>query len=215
MSKDVIDFDQAERNARLRDIERDKVLNDDEMQIANELQQKADDRGMILIPKRKHNSKIKFVQIFQENWTFLEEKGYLKTEEVVFLMKLVPYIGFGSNGIVDSPKKKQPLPLNQTGIAEALKTSKTKVSRVVNNLVDKGILSRAESGSEGNSKAYALFVNPNIIFCGDRENLEEGLKLLFTKPMKMAVLKQLPIKLFEVSISKGSTKKGNKGTKKK
>lgn len=208
MSKDkVININQAERNARLRDIEREKVLNEDEMQIADDLQRKADDRGMILIPKRKYNSKIKFVQIFQENWTFLEEKGYLKTEEVMFLMKLLPHIAFGSNGIVDSPKKKQPLPLNQTGIAEVLKTSKTKVSRVVNNLVDKGIISRADSGTENGGKAYALFVNPNILFCGDRENLEEGLKLLFTKPMKMAVLKELPVKLFEVAAPKKRTKK--------
>lgn len=208
MSNNIVNFNDAERNARQRDLEREKILTDEEKEIADDLLRKADDRGMILIPKRKHNSRVKFVQIMQENWSFLEEKGHLTAEEIVFLMRLVPYVAFGSNGIVDSPKKKQPVPMNQTNIAEALKTSKPKVSRVINGLVKKGIVAKAESGVEGNNvKSYALFINPHILFSGDRDNIEETLKLMFTKPMKMKVLKDLPIKLFEVPQQKKSTKK--------
>lgn len=204
----IVNFNDAEKNARQRDLEREKVLTDEEKDIVDDLLRKADDRGMILIPKKKQHSRVKFVQIMQENWSFLEEKGYLTAEEIVFLMRLVPYIAFKSNGIVDSPKKKQPLPMNQTNIAEALKTSKPKVSRVINSLVKKGIVSRQESGIEGNNvKAYALFVNPHILFSGDRDNIEEGLKLSFIKAMKMKVLKDLPDKLFEVPQQKKSTKK--------
>lgn len=67
----------------------------------------------------------------------------------------------------------------------------------VNSLVKKGILAKAESGIEGNNaKAYSLFVNPHIIYAGDKDNVNEALKANFYKSMKMKILKELPDKLF-------------------
>ncbi|HDR7613192.1 TPA: hypothetical protein QCX47_004946 [Bacillus mycoides] len=64
-------------------------------------------------------------------------------------------------------------------------------------MVKKGILAKAESGIEGNNaKAYSLFVNPHIIYAGDKDNLNETLKAIFYKAMKMKILKELPDKLF-------------------
>lgn len=190
-------MDEANRKAREKEIDREKVLTDDEMSAVNDIADKAAKRGMKLVPEKRIKNKARFVQIIQVNWTYLEEKDYLTSEEIVFLMKLVPYIGLHSNGIVDDPRKKQPIAMNQTEIGETLKTSKTKVSRVVNALVKKGILARSESGIEGvNAKSFCLFVNPHILFSGDRDKIEEGLRLQFQKPMKMKVMKDLPERFF-------------------
>ncbi|MCQ6530979.1 helix-turn-helix domain-containing protein [Bacillus mycoides] len=197
MSKKIINFEEAEKNARLRDIENSKILSEEEMYIANELQSKANLRGMKLVPERKIKNKAKFVQIIQDNWSYLQSISYLKNEEIVFLMSLIPFIGFGSNAIVDNPKKKQPLPLTQRELAKSLETSETKVSRVVKALYTKGIIARSESIVENsNVKSYALFINPHILYAGDRDNIEEGLKIQFIKIMRAKPLKDLPIKFF-------------------
>ncbi|PEG15644.1 hypothetical protein COO04_13820 [Bacillus toyonensis] len=194
-NKDV--SEQAERNARLRDIENSKILSEEEMYLASKLQLKANLRGMQLIPQRKIKNRAKFVQIIQDNWRYLQSVSYLKNEQIVFLMSLIPFIGFGSNAIVDNPKKKQPIPLTQRELSILLKTSETKVSRVVRSLNMKGILARSESSVENsNVKSYALFINPHILYAGDRDNIEEGLKIQFLKVMKVKPLKDLPIKFF-------------------
>ncbi|SCB02475.1 Uncharacterized protein BWINRA5_05950 [Bacillus mycoides] len=196
MSK-LVNLEQAEKKARLRDIENSKILSEEEMYIANELQSKANLRGMKLVPERKVKNKAKFVQIIQDNWSYLQSISYLKNEEIVFLMSLIPFIGFGSNAIVDNPKKKQPLPLTQRELAKSLETSETKVSRVVKALYTKGIIARSESIVENsNVKSYALFINPHILYAGDRDNIEEGLKIQFIKIMRAKPLKDLPIKFF-------------------
>ncbi|PFD94681.1 hypothetical protein COE15_27185 [Bacillus cereus] len=193
----TINLKQAEKNARLRDIEDSKILSEEEMYLANELQSKANLRGMKLVPERKVKNKAKFVQIIQDNWSYLQNISYLKNEEIVFLMSLIPFIGFGSNAIVDNPKKKQPLPLTQRELAKSLETSETKVSRVVKALYTKGIIARSESVVENsNVKSYALFINPHILYAGDRDNIEEGLKIQFIKIMRAKPLKDLPIKFF-------------------
>ncbi|PHB15965.1 helix-turn-helix domain-containing protein [Bacillus toyonensis] len=196
MSK-LVNLEQAEKNARLRDIENSKILSEEEMYLANELQAKASTRGMKLVPERKVKNKARFVQIIQDNWSYLQSISYLKNEEIVFLMNLIPFIGFGSNAIVDNPKKKQPLPITQRELAKSLGTSETKVSRVVKALYTKGIIARSESVVENsNVKSYALFINPHILYAGDRDNIEEGLKIQFIKIMKAKPLKDLPIKFF-------------------
>ncbi|HEK9104013.1 TPA: MarR family transcriptional regulator, partial [Bacillus pseudomycoides] len=75
--------------------------------------------------------------------------------------------------------------------------TRANTSLSVNSLVKKGILAKAESGIEGNNaKAYSLFVNPHIIYAGDKDNVNEALKAIFYKAMKMKILKELPDKLF-------------------
>lgn len=197
MKKSSVNFTEAEKKARLRDIENGKVLTDEELQQANEFQAKANSKGMKLVPERKVKNKARFVQIIQENWAYLQSESYLKNEEIVFLMSLIPFVGFGSNAIVDNPRKKQPIPLTQREVARALGTSETKVSRVVRGLFSKGIIARSEGCvEENNVKTYALFINPHILYSGDRDNIEEGLKIQFLKLMKAKTLSNLPIRFF-------------------
>ncbi|MEN1939389.1 MarR family transcriptional regulator [Bacillus mycoides] len=193
----TINLKQAEKNARLRDIEDSKILSEEEMYLANELQAKAGSRGMKLVPEKKVKNKAKFVQLLQLNWEYLRQKDYMTGEEKIFLLDIQAYIGLHSNAIVDDITKKYASPLNITQIGEVLGTSRTKVSRVINSLVKKGILAKAESGVEGNNvKAYAIYVNPNIIYAGNRDDVQGALVTMFRKAMNNKTLKNLPNRLF-------------------
>lgn len=190
-------FKNAEAKARSRELESQKVLTDEEIEIANELQSKAQSRGMVLIPERKHKNKARFVQLLQSNLDYLRQHNYFTSEEKVFLFDIQPLVGLHSNAIVDDPKKKNPMPLNVSQLSKALGRSRTTTSKVVNNLVDKGIIAKAESGVEGsNARAYALFVNPHILFAGDKDSINETLKAMFTKAMRKKILKNLPDRFF-------------------
>jgi len=190
----VVDFGQVEKNARLRDIQNEKILTEEEFQLANDLQAKANSRGMKLVPERKVKNKAKFAQIIQENWLYLIQNNVLKNEEIMFLNKVLGFIGFRSNCLVKDIKAKEQIPMTQTELAEQLNMSRTNANRLIKQLIEKGIMGKFESGRDGlNAKMYALYVNPNIILCGDRDNINETLKTMFKKKSKE--LKNLPIKL--------------------
>ncbi|MED1058988.1 MarR family transcriptional regulator [Bacillus pseudomycoides] len=190
-----VDFGPAEKNARRRDIENSKVLTEEELRQANELQAKANARGMKLVPERKIKSKVKFAQIIQDNIGYLEEIDYLDNKEIVFLWKISRKIGFLSNCIVDDIHKKSPIPLTQTDIALILKRTKNNVNPIIKSLVDKGILAVSEIGVEGNNvRANAYFMNPNIIFAGNKDDVNLTLQAMFYKVPKE--LTKLPIRLF-------------------
>lgn len=187
----TINLKQAEKNARLRDIENSKILSEEEMYLANELQAKASSRGMKLVPERKVKSKVKFVQIIQDNLGYMMETEYLKNEEIKFLFRVMPYVAFRSNCIVDDIHKKDSVPMTQVDIAKVLGSSKQTINRIVNQLIDKGIMAKAESGKDDfNARSYALFLNPNIIYCGDRDEVNETLQAIFKRANKK--LKNLP-----------------------
>ncbi|MEQ7808116.1 MarR family transcriptional regulator [Priestia aryabhattai] len=188
---------EAEKKARLREIENDKILTDQELELANDLQAKANAGKMKLVPERQIKNRARFVQFLQLNWRYLRKENYLSSEEKVFLVDIQSQIGLHSNAIVDDVNKKNASPLNITQIAELLGTSRPKVSRVVNSLVKKGILAKAESGIEDNNvKAYAIYINPNIIYAGNKDDVQGALITMFKKPMNNKVLKHLPDRLF-------------------
>ena len=120
---------------------------------------------------------------------------YLTMQEKNFLVDIMPNIGFLSNCIVDDINKKSPVPLTQQDLADLLGTDKSKISKVVKSLIDKGIMARSETGlDDNNARAYALFVNPNVIFSGDKDKVNLTLQAMFKKVPKE--LQNLPEKLF-------------------
>lgn len=189
---------EAEKKARLRDLENEKnknVLTDEELQKATELQTKANARGMVLIPERKIKNRARFVQLNQANLLYLRDIKYLTTAEKTFIMDIAPHIEIESNCIVEDSKKTNSIPLTQSDLAVVLGKKKQNVNPIIKGLIDKGILARSESGLEDNNvRAYALFVNPHIMFSGDRDNVNGTLKAMFRKTP--AELKKLPEKLF-------------------
>jgi len=186
---------EAEKKARLREIENGKVLTEEELNYANELQAKANSKGMKLVPERKIKNKVRFVQLIQENILYLRDIKYLTTAEKNFLMDLVPNVEFSSNCIVNDSRQVNSLPVTQSDLAEILGKKKQNINPIIKGLIDKGILARSESGVEDNNvRAYALFINPHIMFSGDKDNVNGTLKAMFRKTPKE--LKSLPVKLF-------------------
>lgn len=205
MPKKVVDFNQAERNARKRDFDLEKLqyalehggIPENELENAMNLLGKATGKDLYIGTKRSPQSKVRFAQILQENMKYLSKEGYLSLSEKGFLMDVIPYVSFHSNSVVFDIKAKNPVPMNISELAIELERTRDKTSKLVSALVKKGLLAKAESGIEGNNaKAYSLFVNPHIIFAGDKDNVPEHLQVIFYKAMKMAKFKDLPNKLF-------------------
>lgn len=201
----VLDFSKAERSARKRDfeIEHEKFQEDhngvdkETFEKAMSVLSRATGKDIGIYTKRSSQSKVRFAQTLQENLQYLYENKYLTSSEKVFLMDIIPYIAFSSNCIVLDIKSKNPIPANITEIGKLIGRDRKNISPIINSLKNKGIAAKAESGIEGNNaKAYAIFLNPHIIYAGDKENVNEVLKAMFFKAMKMPILKDLPDKLF-------------------
>lgn len=201
----VVDFGQAEKNARKRDFEVEKEkfkqehngMDQEEVQKAMEVISKATGKDVVFYTKKSPQNKIKFAQTLQENLHYLYEHKYLTGREKIFLMDIMPFIAFSSNCIVLDIKAKNPIPANITEIGKIIGRDRKNISPIINSLKKKGIVAKAESGVEGNNaKAYAIFLNPHIIYAGDKDNVNDALKAMFYKAMKMPMLKDLPNRLF-------------------
>ncbi|MGR5980892.1 MarR family transcriptional regulator [Bacillus cereus] len=208
MNKNIINFEGVEKNARKRDFEIENInfeqehnnVSKTELEIAMETVAKATGKELYIGTKKSPQSRVRFAQFLQRNWEFLRIEKYFSSEEKIFLTDVQSNISMHSNAIVDDILRKPANALTIQGLADCLNTSRTKISRIVNALIKKGILAKAVSGDTTNvnqAKDYVLFVNPNIIYVGDKEHIDEHLILMFKKQMKdNLTLKKLPQKLF-------------------
>jgi DNA-binding transcriptional regulator YhcF (GntR family) len=205
MAKKVIAFDQAEKKARKKDLQNEKEkfkhnhhgIDQEEVNKAMETLSKATGGKEIFVgTKRSPQSKVRFVQLIQDNWNYALETGFFTDEEMLFLMRIQRFLQFKSNCIVDDIHSRSAAPMTQKALAERLGTSAPTVSRIVKQLVEKGVIVKAvgQKVEGNNARTYALFINPNIIYSGERDNIETTLKALFinSKPL----LKNFPIALF-------------------
>ncbi|MBJ8031661.1 helix-turn-helix domain-containing protein [Bacillus cereus group sp. N21] len=201
----VVDFGQAEKNARKKDFEiENKKFEQDhnevskaELEQAMEIMAKATGKELYIGTKRSPQSKVRFAQFMQNNLGFLRQNKYLTAREKSFFIDITPLIAFDSNCIVEDIKAKNPAPMNISQIADFLGADRSNTSKIINSLKRKGLLFKGESGLEGNNaKAYAIFINPHIIYAGDKDNINKALQIMFHKAMKMKILKDLPDRLF-------------------
>lgn len=195
----------AEENARKRDFNIENLqfvlehggIPQDQIENALALLSKATGKEHYIGTKKSPQSKVRFAQFLQRNWEFLRQNKYLTAREKTFLFDIVPSIAFDSNCVVLDIKAKNPVPANISEIASLLGADRSNISKIINSLKRKGLLAKAESGIDGNNaKAYAIFINPHVIYAGDRDNVNEALQVMFHKAMKMKILKDLPDKLF-------------------
>ncbi|MFK3961921.1 MarR family transcriptional regulator [Pseudalkalibacillus hwajinpoensis] len=200
----------AEKNARMRDIEneREGKFNSDDLQKVNEYSEKAAKQGMKLVPERRIKERSGFAQFLQENWAYLNQNKYLTSAEKIFLLDIMPYVGLRSNCIVDNPRAYSQMPLTQEEIGLKIGRYSSDVSKYLKSLEKKYIIFKGATGShEYNSKSFAIYLNPNIIYSGSRDNVATHLFTMFPKPPKE--LKKLPIDLIpqmQKKKSKNTTK---------
>lgn len=191
-------IEKANRESRARELERELEPNKiiEEM---NELNAKLAENKLKAVPDRKQYNKTKFAQLLQENVQYLRKVNYLTSGEKSFLFDVMPNVSIGSNCIVDDIRsKKHATPLSITQISEMLDKNKSTVSRLVSSLHKKGILYKGDTGTDGNNAtSNSIFINPNIIYAGDRNNVQEHLCFMFKKVPKQ--MQQLPVNLIPKS----------------
>ncbi len=152
MTKKIINFGQAEKNARKRDLEIEQKHFEEEhhgvdQEIVDEalkvLSKATGGKEIYIGTKKSPQSRVKFVQLIQDNWNYALETGYFTDEEILFLLRVQRFLQFKSNCIVDDIHSRSAVPMTQTKIAERLKTSKPKVSRILKQLQNKGVVVKA------------------------------------------------------------------------
>lgn len=211
----------AERNARKRELESQASVNDVKLNLLEQLKElTGEDYG--LYQKKGQNKKVPFVQLMHTNIHALVQAGYLKSSHESFLFRIGTLLEFGSNCIVEVQEakktKKQKLEEEESGdfsditkaasvnyIAEQLCLTRQYVSKTMNELKKIGILATAgtgiitENGRVCTSRTW--FVNPNIIYKGDKDNIQTATQHIFHGTLNNLVDKngkkfKLPVRLF-------------------
>ena len=168
------------------------------------------------IGKKKHqNAKVAFAQIIQHNVQVLVENGYLTGAEKAFLFDISGYIDFKTNIIVqrdyknlkknDRDENELPKTATVQYVADLIDNTRVHTSRMMNALKKKGILATAETGMTTEDgrvcSSRTWFVNPNILYCGDKTDIDMTVQLIFRDALKNMVGKdgkkfKLPVRLF-------------------
>jgi hypothetical protein len=187
----VVDFEQAEKNARKRDFEKD-----------SEVRSKAEELKKSLLEQLKEltgeehyigSSKDPFAgelfnQTMHRNLDLLNKIGYFNQAEGDFLFRIQAYLEFKSNVIIcrkDKFKKKRKnvveddfeLPKSATvsEIAEMIGKSRRQTSEIMNSLKQKEILLNPEGAGHITENGRTVsprtwIVNPYIMICAPRKN---------------------------------------------
>lgn len=161
---------QADRNARFRD----KELKIDIKKV-NEQERKANEQGYGLY-KVKAKNKADFVQIITENVDLLIRSKYLSNAEMAFIFSINPLIEMHSNAIADDTGQF----LSVSAMSKYLSRDLSGTSRIVNGLIEKGILFEFVNAADlkefkRSVTERPIFANPEIVYCGDRNRINATL----------------------------------------
>lgn len=105
-----------------------------------------------------------------DNYNYLAKINYLTNAEKAFFMDLVPYVEFKTNILVERANEENEFDsdnVTPSYLAKELKRDRSRVSMMMNSLMEKGVLAVAESGMTiGDGlicTSRTCFVNPNIM----------------------------------------------------
>lgn len=184
---------EADKNAHLRDLQND--INMDNLH--RELH-KVKERGYKLIPFADKN-RAQFAQLIAPNMRHLVKQNYLATAEMAFLLSISGYIEMHSNAIISCEDNDHAQYMRVADLANLLNYSERQASRLVNSLINKGII--YEYVDTLTIKKYGrviqerpLFLNPEIIFSGDRNKVNATLCRLIINADHLEKAK-VPVKL--------------------
>lgn len=190
MGKNIIDFEQAEKNARKRDFEKDSEARSraEELKksLLEQLKKLTGEEHFIGTSKDPFAGE-PFNQTMHRNLDLLNQIGYLTQAEESFLFRIQAYLEFKSNVIIcreDKFKKKKknvedqfelPKAATVSDIAEMIGKSRQKTSVIMNSLKDKEILLNPEGAGHvienGRTVSPRTWImNPYIMICAPRKN---------------------------------------------
>lgn len=204
-----------EREHRKRELERQRQKEEASVSLFkqfSEAYKELTGEEPMIYHKKKQNTKVAFAQIIQHNVQVLVETGYLTNAEKSFLIDISGYLEFKTNCIVEKETKNKkfdedtlPKSASITYISKILKCSRTTASNLMNSLFTKGILSTAEVGMVTENgrvcTSRTWIMNPNIMFCGDKTDIDPLLQRIFADSLKNIKDEngkkiKLPVRLF-------------------
>jgi hypothetical protein len=132
-------------------------------------------------------SKVVFAQVIQDNLQYLCANKVLKDYQKAMLLDLISLVQYSSNALVyPHPEPILRRPINLTEIAQFIGQSRKKVSEVVGSLIEMGIIYQVlteehtrQIAQTGNvRKERTLFINPEIIFSGNKNKIQAPIALI-------------------------------------
>lgn len=139
----------------------------------------AKQRGLRLI-SLEHKNRAQFAQMIAPNIRYLISQKYLTTAELAFLASISGNVEMHSNAVVSFEKGREGQYLKVSDIAKLMNYSGRQASRLINKLIEKGII--YEYVDANTIKLYGrvveerpLYLNPEIIFSGDRNKINATL----------------------------------------
>ncbi|MDM5430908.1 MULTISPECIES: MarR family transcriptional regulator [Bacillus] len=202
MTKQIIDFGQAEKKAKERDskinsiyekLEGSSGLSEEERVIMLQVLSKMSGGEEYFIGKKKKpTDRVRFVQIITDNINYLCKIGYLTNAEKAFLIDLIPYIEFKTNILVEcSDEDSDEIDADAATpsyLARKLGKGRSNLSVLMNGLLEKGILAVAESGMTTEDgricSSRTWFVNPNILCCSPKDGVDKATMKIFKKSLR-------------------------------
>ncbi len=165
---------------------------DNDLSEINELEKKANSFGFGIYKINQRNKAV-FTQTINENLETLIRSKHLTNAEYTFLFMLMPFVEMHSNAIIN----KEGQFMTVTELASTLNRERTRTSKTITQLLEKGIIFEFVNALEikkykRNISQRPLFMNPEIIFRGDRNRVNSTLTRLV---MEFDMLENQGIKL--------------------
>lgn len=140
---------------------------------------KANNLGYGLYKIRDKN-KARFCQAIQENLDVIIQSKHLSNSELGFLLSMMPLVQLHSNAIIDHKDNRF---LSISEIARYLGRERTATSKIIAELLNKGMLFEFADIHEikqhkRNVTQRPLFMNPEVIYAGDRNRISSTLARL-------------------------------------
>ncbi|GGK33090.1 hypothetical protein GCM10010965_27450 [Caldalkalibacillus thermarum] len=168
-------WEQAERNARERELLNSHV----NLDVVNQEEKKANDKGFMIV-RKKETDGAGFVQTLKGNIKVLMKKKYLSFNELGFLLGMTDLYELHSNAIINPDTNRF---MSVSEIAEYFDRDLSGTSKLINKLIEKGILYELVNTDELREfgrpvTERPLFVNPEIVLCGERNRINATLARL-------------------------------------
>jgi predicted transcriptional regulator len=190
-------LEQAEKKARIRDSKIEEIigqvevgLSADQQKMLLQILHKTTGEDYFIGKRKKKTDGVKFVQMITENIDYLCEIGYLTQAEKAFLFEISRFLEFKSNVIVEKNTEDEgkSAAASPSYLAKKLNKTRTSISKMMNELLDKGVLGVAETGvttEDGRAcSGRTWFVNPNILCNAPKDEIDRATQQIFSKALR-------------------------------